>query len=100
MAYPTMARTDLEKARAVRKYLKEEFPACLVVHRKGGDVKARTLTWNFRVSSEGVFHIARICHSVWINHDASSLYGYLKRISLANLLRKNPSKSVLFTKEM
>ena len=93
-----MARIDQEKARAVRRYLKEEFPACLIDYKRNDNKKTWATTWDFRVVCNGVFLTAVICHSVWITHDAFSLYNYLKRISLAHLLRENPSKPVILKK--
>ncbi|NNG06351.1 MAG: hypothetical protein HKM90_01350 [Desulfobacteraceae bacterium] len=93
-----MAKIDQEKARAVRKYLKEEFPACLIDYRRNDKKKTWSATWNFRVNCNGIFHTAVISQSVWIAHDAASLYNYLKRISLADLLRENPNKPVIFKK--
>jgi hypothetical protein len=93
-----VAKIDQEKARAVRKYLKEEFPACLVDYKKSDNKQTWAATWDFRVACQGIFLTAVICQSVWMTHDASSLYNYLKRISLANLLRENPSKPVIIKK--
>ena len=93
-----MARIDQEKARAVRRYLKEEFPSCLIDYKRNDNKKTWATTWDFRVVCHGVFLIAVIFQSVWITHDASSLYNYLKRISLAHLLRENPSKPVILKK--
>ncbi|KPK30047.1 MAG: hypothetical protein AMK69_04575 [Nitrospira bacterium SG8_3] len=93
-----VAKIDQEKARAVCNYLKEEFPACLVDYKRNSKKKSWADTWDFRVVCEGIFLTAVICQSVWITHDASSLYNYLKRISLANLLRKTPTKSVILKK--
>jgi hypothetical protein len=93
-----VAKTDQEKASAVRKYLKEEFPTCLVDYKRNANKKMWAGTWDFRVVCDGIFLTAVICQSVWISHDASSLYNYLKRISLANLLRENPRKPVILKK--
>ncbi|MGD8982776.1 MAG: hypothetical protein PVH99_03765 [Desulfobacteraceae bacterium] len=93
-----MAKIDQEKARAVCKYLKEEFPAGLVDYKRNSTKKTWAGTWDFRVVCDGIFLTAVICQSVWIAHDASSLYNYLKRISLANLLRENPRKPVILKK--
>jgi hypothetical protein len=93
-----VAKIDQEKARAVRRYLKEEFPACLIDYKRNDDKKTWAATWDFRVVCNGVFRTAVICQSVWITHDASSLYNYLRRISLANLLRENPGKPVILKK--
>jgi hypothetical protein len=93
-----VAKIDQEKARAVCKYLKEEFPAGLVDYKRNSTKKTWAGTWDFRVVCDGIFLTAVICQSVWIAHDASSLYNYLKRISLANLLRENPRKPVILKK--
>ena len=93
-----MARIDQEKTRAVRRYLRGEFPGCLIDYKRNDNKKTWATTWDFRVVCSGVFHTTVICQSVWMTHDASSLYNYLKRISLANLLRDNPSKPVILKK--
>jgi hypothetical protein len=93
-----VAKIDQKKARAVCDYLKEEFPTCLVDYKRKPNKESWAGTWNFRVVCEGIFLNAVICQSVWITHDASSLYNYLKRISLANLLRKTPRKPVILKK--
>jgi hypothetical protein len=93
-----VAKIDQEKARAVCNYLKEEFPSCPVDYKRDSHKESWADTWDFRVAFEGIFLTAVICQSVWITHDASSLYNYLKRISLANLLRENPTKPVILKK--
>ncbi|MGD9039126.1 MAG: hypothetical protein PVH82_05795 [Desulfobacteraceae bacterium] len=93
-----VAKIDQEKARAVCNYLQEEFPTCLVDYKKNSRKKSWAGTWDFRVVCEGIFLTAMISQSVWITHDASSLYHYLKRISLASLLRKTPRKPVILKK--
>ncbi len=93
-----VAKIDQEKARVVHKYLKEEFPGCLVGYRRNDNKKTWAGTWDFRVVCNGIFHTAVVCQSVWMPHDAFSLYSYLKRISLAHLLRENPGKPVILKK--
>jgi hypothetical protein len=89
---------EQEKINAVLAYLEEEFPNCLVDNRKAVDERTATHTWNFTVVCGAIFYTAVFYETIWVNHNASTIYDYLSRISLANLLRKNPGKPIAFMK--
>jgi hypothetical protein len=87
-------QTDQDKIKAVLRYLREQFPECPIDFKRKADKRGRNHTWHFTVAAKEVPHTAAFDRAVWAGHTAISLYSYLKRISLAGLLRQNPGKTI------
>jgi hypothetical protein len=86
-----MVEFDQDKFKAVYKYLFIGFPEYSIDHAYDEDLGAP----KFSVEKADEKYVVKFIKKYWDRCDANSLFMHLKRLGVANALRKNPLKNVI-----
>lgn len=88
-----MTESDQDKIDMVYKYLSGEFPeSTRSIHYK---YDTDSMGFNFTIGRVDTVFIVKITKKCWDDYDANSLFEHLKKLDVANELRKNPDKNVI-----
>ena len=86
-----MAEFDQDKFNAVYKYLSIGFPEFSIDHAYNDDLMAP----KFSIEKANERYVVKFVKKYWDRCDANTLFMHLKRLDVANALRKNPKKNVI-----
>jgi len=90
-----MIDIEQNKIDVVYKYLKDEFPECLIEDKYSFDRCAQ----KFKVKHRESFYLVVISGEFFINSDVSSIYAELKKFCLAKHLQENVNSLIIVTSE-
>lgn len=91
-----MAEFDPDKINAVCKYLSNGFPEFSMDHA----CDENCMTPKFFVKNRDLIYIVKFIKKYWDRCDANTLFMHLKRLDVANALRKNPKKNVMVSQSI
>ena len=86
-----MTEFDQYKFEAVNKYLSIGFPGLSIDHNYDEDRMALT----FNVKNNDKIYVVKFIKKYWDKCDANTLFMHLKRLDVANAMRKNPQENVI-----
>ena len=87
---------DQDKINAVYKYLSIGFPEFSIDHAYDEDLIAP----KFSVEKADEKYVVKFVKKYWNQCDANTLFMHLKRLDVANALRKNPQKYVVVNRSI